>query len=205
LQNFIDERVEPAPIGVGVARDVEVVGDALRAKIGDDDGDAARRQGPRRRIADADRLAAAGDQRDTRGVGHDLLIFRRGSRWGAATLLDAAIVDRHSTPPAGRPQFVILRVRPHEGRARGAGKNRSASHLCADGIPAAFTPSLSRWAGRRDVHRLIRTSNRQILGIYHWISEKYIDRYLDGFTWCYNRQRLARAMAKTRFSLRQTA
>jgi transposase-like protein len=32
---------------------------------------------------------------------------------------------------------------------------------------------------------------RQVFGIHHWVSAKHIDRYLDEFTWRYNRREIA--------------
>jgi len=32
---------------------------------------------------------------------------------------------------------------------------------------------------------------RQVFGIHHWVSAKHIDRYLDEFTWRYNRRQPA--------------
>ena len=68
--DLLDQRIDAAPIGVDVLRRVEFVGDAGRAQIGDDDRDPLGGERARGRIADADRLAAAGDQRDAGGVGH---------------------------------------------------------------------------------------------------------------------------------------
>ena len=67
---ILDQAVDAAPRAVHVAWDIVLVGDAGRHDIGDDDGHAGRGERAGGRVADADRFAAAGDQRNAGGTRH---------------------------------------------------------------------------------------------------------------------------------------
>ncbi len=66
----LDKAVDPLPGAVHVALDIVLVGDTRRHDIGDNDGHAGRGERAGGRIADADGLAAAGDQCNAGGTRH---------------------------------------------------------------------------------------------------------------------------------------
>src|SRR5262249_33444174 len=80
LDELLSEAVDAAPRAVRIARDIVLVGDTCRHDIGNDDGHPGSCEHPGGGVTDPDRLAAAGDQRNTSGTRHVcLLAMRPGS------------------------------------------------------------------------------------------------------------------------------
>src|SRR5215471_5400826 len=69
-RKLLDEAVDAAPRAIHVAFDIVLVGNPGRHDIGNDDRHTGGGKGAGGRIADADRLSAAGDQRNTGGTRH---------------------------------------------------------------------------------------------------------------------------------------